>query len=76
MQHHHGSDEDHLKGKPLLKRGLEENQRRTAANGDAGGGRGHLHVDEPGHPVQPVEIRPRHDGPTLPEQKGQDNQPA
>ena len=76
MQHHHGDDEDHLQGKPLLKGGLEEDQRRAAADGDHGGGRGHADIDEPGQPVQAVEVRPRRDCRALPEQEGQDEQPA
>jgi hypothetical protein len=76
MQHHHGDDEDHLQGKPLLKRGLEEDQRRAAADGDDRGRRGHADIDESGQPVQAVEIRPVRERRALPEQEGQDEQPA
>ena len=63
-------------GEPFLERGLEEDQRRAAADGDDGGGRGHPDIDEPGQAVQAVEIRPRRDRRALPEQEGQDEQPA
>ena len=76
VQHNHGPDQDHLDGKPLLKRGLKEDQRRAAADGDEGGGRGHPDVDETCHPMQTVQIRPRDDRPALPEQEGEGNQPA
>ncbi len=70
------ADQHHLQREPLRERGLQEDQRRAAADGDEGGGRGQLHVDEPGYPVQSVEIRSRRERPALPEQKGQREQPA
>ena len=58
MQHRHGADEHHLEREPLAERALQEDQRRSAADRDEGGGRGQRDVDEPGDPVQPVELGP------------------
>ena len=52
VQHHQDCDERHLQGEPLQKRGLEEDERGSAADRDEGRRGGHLHIDETSHPVQ------------------------
>ena len=56
--------------------GLQEDQRRSAADGDEGGGRSQLDVDQAGDAMQPVKIQPCLERPALPEQKGQRDQSA
>ena len=76
MQHRHDPDQHHLQREPFHEGGLQEDQRRPAADRDEGGRRSQLHVDQPRDAVQPVEIRPGCERPALPEQKGQRDQAA
>ena len=55
---------------------MQEDQRRTAADRDEGGGRRHRDVDEPGDSVQAIELGTGSVEPPLPEQVGQDEKTA
>ena len=76
MQHRHDPHQHHLQREPFRESGLQEDQRRSAADSDKGGRRSQLDIDKPRNAVQPVEIQPRLEGPALPEQKRQRDQAA